>query len=414
MPIFHEGCDAILPVVTKVVMRTSPGVHGGPAVREYEGLLFVAWLPTGIFGLLVQSGWVCWGGYFNELQYLVWKPPFGSARFGATVLPAIGDLRVFKLPHRIVHQHGRKSGDKSMAIPDFQALMLPVLKESAAGEVRITDVVATLGAKLALSEAELSELLPSGKQTTFANRVNWAKSYLGKAGLIRLTKRAYFEISERGQAVLANPPQTINIKFLESFPEFKAFRDATAVSPATPQAEPTNFKELAPDEVIRSASDELQQSLSAELLAKILASPPDFFERLVVQLLIAMGYGGSAIEAGKALGKSGDGGVDGVIDQDALGLDRIYVQAKRYTDNKVSSGEIRDFFGSLDRFKANKGLFVTTSSFSPSARETADLLSKRIVLIDGRFLTRLMIRFDIGCRVEEVVYIKKLDEDFFD
>ncbi len=301
-----------------------------------------------------------------------------------------------------------------MAIPDFQSLMLPVLKESAAGEVRISDVVAVLGTKLGLTEAELSELLPSGKQTTFANRVNWAKSYLGKAGLIRLTKRAYFEISERGRAVLANPPPTINIKFLESFPEFKAFREAAAASPATPQAEPTNFKGLAPDEVIRSASDELQQALSAELLAKILASPPDFFERLVVQLLIAMGYGGSAVEAGRALGKSGDGGVDGVIDQDALGLDQIYVQAKRYTDNKVSSGEIRDFFGSLDRFKANKGLFVTTSTFSPAAKETAEMLSKRIVLIDGLLLTRLMIRFDIGCRVEEVVYIKKLDEDFFD
>ena len=190
--------------------------------------------------------------------------------------------------------------------------------------------------------------------------------------------------------------------------------ETSAESPTTLHSEPTSFKELAPDEVIRSASGELQQSLGVELLAKILASPPDFFERLVVQLLVAMGYGGSAIEAGKALGKSGDGGVDGVIDQDALGLDRIYVQAKRYTDSKVSSGEIRDFFGSLDRFKANKGLFVTTSTFSHAAKETADMLSKRIVLIDGLLLTRLMIRFDIGCRVEEVVYIKKLDEDFFD
>jgi restriction system protein len=302
-----------------------------------------------------------------------------------------------------------------MGIPDFQSLMLPVLRESAAGEVRISDVVADLGRKLGLTEAELSELVPSGKQTTFANRVNWAKSYLGKAGLITLTRRAYFEISDRGRTVLANPPTAINIKFLDSFPEFKAFREATtAKNPITAQSEPVNFKELAPDEIIRSASEELQQSLGAELLAKILASPPDFFERLVVQLLIAMGYGGSAIEAGKALGKSGDGGVDGVIDQDALGLDRVYIQAKRYADNKVSSGEIRDFFGSLDRFKANKGLFVTTSTFSQSAKETAEMLSKRIVLIDGLFLTRLMIRFDIGCRVEEVVYIKKLDEDFFD
>jgi len=301
-----------------------------------------------------------------------------------------------------------------MAIPDFQSLMLPVLKEAAIGEVRISEVVAVLGSKLALSEVELSELLPSGKQTTFANRVNWAKSYLGKAGLITLTKRAYFVISDRGRAVLANPPESINIKFLESFPEFKSFRESSLGNSIVTESEITNFKELAPDELIRSASDELQQSLGAELLSKILASPPDFFERLVVQLLIAMGYGGSAIEAGKALGKSGDGGVDGVIDQDALGLDRIYVQAKRYTDNKVSSGEIRDFFGSLDRFKANKGLFVTTSSFSSAAKETAEMLSKRIVLIEGNVLSSLIIRFDIGCRVEEVVYIKKLDEDFFD
>ena len=174
-----------------------------------------------------------------------------------------------------------------MAIPDFQSLMLPVLKESAAGEVRISDVVAVLGTKLGLTEAELSELLPSGKQTTFANRVNWAKSYLGKAGLIRLTKRAHFEISDRGRTVLAKPPPAINIKFLESFPEFKAFREAADATPTTAQVALTNHKELAPDEVIRSASAELQQSLGAELLAKILAAPPDFFERLVVQLVAA-------------------------------------------------------------------------------------------------------------------------------
>lgn len=292
--------------------------------------------------------------------------------------------------------------------------MLPVLKASTAGEVKISDVVTLLGKQLALSEEELSDLLPSGKQTTFANRVNWAKSYLGKAGLITLTKRGHFEISTRGKTVLASPPPIINIKFLESFPEFKEFRGANGQPSATPQPETVNLKDLTPDEVIRSAYGELHDSLSSELLSKILAAPPEFFERLVVQLLIAMGYGGSAIEAGKALGKSGDGGVDGVIDQDALGLDRIYVQAKRYTDSKVSSGEIRDFFGSLDRFKASKGLFVTTSSFSPAAKETADLLSKRIVLIDGHQLTRLMIRFGIGCRVEETIHIKKIDEEFFE
>jgi len=217
-----------------------------------------------------------------------------------------------------------------------------------------------------------------------------------------------------GNSRFGAPPAAINIKFLESFPEFKQFREASGQPSVDPPPEPVNLKDLTPDEIIRSAYGELQQALSSELLSKILSALPDFFERLVVQLLVAMGYGGSAIEAGRALGKSGDGGVDGVIDQDALGLDRIYVQAKRYADSKVSSGEIRDLFGSLDRFKASKGLFVTTSSFSQAAKETAEMLSKRLVLIDGPQLTRLMIRFDIGCRVEETIQIKKIDEEFFD
>jgi len=303
--------------------------------------------------------------------------------------------------------------EPSMGIPDFQTLMLPVLRASASGEVKISDVVRKLGPELGLSDEELVELLPSGKQTTFANRVNWAKSYLGKAGLITLTRRGCFEASARGREVLKAPPSRITIKFLEAYPEFAAFRNSASDS-VQPEPDAASLKDLTPDEVIRSAHAELDETLASDLLAKILASPADFFERLVVQLLIKMGYGGSALEAGRALGKSGDGGVDGVIDQDALGLDRIYVQAKRYADSKVSSGEVRDFFGSLDRFKANKGLFVTTSSFSPAAKETSELLSKRIVLIDGPMLTRLMIRFDIGCRVEETIQIKKIDEEFFE
>lgn len=301
-----------------------------------------------------------------------------------------------------------------MAIPSFQMLMLPVLRASASGEVKISDVVDLLANQMGLTDSELSELLPSGKQTTFANRVNWAKSYLGKAGLIDLTRRGYFVISDRGRTVLASPPPSINIKFLETFPEFKLFRETGDQAADVASASVANLKDMTPDEIIRSAHGELDKSLSAELLAKVLAAPPDFFERLVVQLLVAMGYGGTAADAGRALGKSGDGGVDGVIDQDALGLDRIYVQAKRYADNKISAGDIRDFFGSLDRFKASKGLFVTTSGFSPAAKDTAELLSKRIVLIDGHMLTRLMIRYDIGCRVEETIQIKKIDEEFFD
>ncbi|WP_048439241.1 restriction endonuclease [Caenimonas sp. SL110] len=301
-----------------------------------------------------------------------------------------------------------------MAIPDFQSLMLPVLKASANGEVKTTDVIESLGTELGLSDDELSELLPSGKQTTFANRVNWAKSYLGKAGLILLTKRGYFLVSDTGKKVLASPPPKITIKFLEAYPEFLAFRNTGSQKPALIPNGSASLKDLTPDEVIRSAHAELNDALSAEMLAKIVSSPPAFFERLVVQLLVAMNYGGTAIEAAKALGKSGDGGVDGVIHQDALGLDRVYVQAKRYTDVKVQASDIRDFFGSLDRFKASKGLFVTTTGFSAGARETAELLSKRIVLIDGQMLTHLMIRYDIGCRSEETIQIKKLDEEFFE
>ena len=212
---------------------------------------------------------------------------------------------------------------------------------------------------------------------------------------------------------MKSPPLVINTKFLEALAGFKIYQPNTVGSKPEPQVS-AGVDDLTPDERIRSARDELEATLAAELLEKIIAAPPSFFERLVVQLLVAMGYGGSAADAGRALGKTGDGGVDGVIDQDALGLDQIYVQAKRYTDAKVSPSEIRDFFGALATFKASKGLFVTTSSFSAAAREAAGRLPNKIVLIDSVQLTRLMIRFDIGCRVEEAIYIKKIDEEFFD
>lgn len=302
-----------------------------------------------------------------------------------------------------------------MPIPDFQSLMLPVLEFSSRGEVKISEVVQELGARLGLSEADLSELLPSGKQTKFANRVNWAKSYLGKAGLVNLTKRAHFKISDLGHQVLISPPPVINIKFLESFPNFQNFRAAGSLPDKTIDPPSENLKDLTPDEIIRAAYENLNRALSDELLNKVRKGTPEFFERMVVQLLVKMGYGGSAVEAGRAMGKSGDNGIDGVIDQDALGLDRVYIQAKKYAaDNTVSSGAIRDFFGALDRHKAAKGLFVTTSSFTSSARETADMLSKRIVMIDGPHLARLMIRYEIGCRVEETISLKQLDEEFFE
>ena len=270
-----------------------------------------------------------------------------------------------------------------MAIPDFQSLMLPVLRSAEAGEVKISDVVELLANQCRLTPEERSELLPSGKQTTFANRVHWAKSYLAKAGLLDLTRRAHFQLSDRGRGVLAKPPDRINIHFLEQFPEFLAFRDASSgadkVAGGPAAVEVLQTTGMTPDEMIRKAHSQLEDELGQDMLGRVLAAPPEFFERLIVQLLTAMGYGGSTVDAGRALGRSGDGGVDGVIHQDALGLDRIYVQAKRYADgNNVGPGAIRDFFGSLDIFKADKGLFVTTSDFSSSARETAEKLGKKL------------------------------------
>ncbi len=285
--------------------------------------------------------------------------------------------------------------------------------------MRVGDVVERLAEELGLTDEERLQLLPSGKQTTFSNRVNWAKSYLGKAGLIDLTRRAHFVISEEGRKVLANPPERITVKYLDQFDGFREFRNGSTEAEAQEAIVSSPGEDgdiLTPDEIMRQAHKEVEDALADSLLQRLRSGTPAFFEKVVVNLLIAMGYGGSGADISTALvGKSGDGGVDGVIDQDPLGLDRIYVQAKRYADgNTVGSGAIRDFFGSLDDFRAAKGLFVTTSAFTPKAKDTASRLSKRIVLIDGKSLAKLMIRHNVGCRVIETLELKKEDDDFFD
>jgi restriction system protein len=306
-----------------------------------------------------------------------------------------------------------------MSIPDYQFLMLPVLKASANGEVHIGAVVESLADELKLTDDERAQLLPSGKQTVFSNRVHWAKSYLSKAQLVELTRRGHFTITSLGRSVLKQDPSGIDNRFLEQFEGFRQFRDRAnengAGAAGTPTAAVEDLKQT-PDEIMRAAHQQINSALGQDLLDRVRNAPPDFFERLIVNLLLSMGYGGSrADKAGRTLGRSGDDGVDGVIDQDALGLDRVYIQAKRYAaGNNIGSGAIRDFFGSLDRHKATKGLFVTTSTFSTSAKETAEFLSKRIVLIDGMQLAALMVQQNVGCRVEDTLYIKKLDEEFFD
>jgi restriction system protein len=306
-----------------------------------------------------------------------------------------------------------------MAIPDYQSLMLPLLKLATQGEMRINLAVDHLAKELHLTAEEMAHLLPSGKQATFANRVHWAKSYLVQAGLLQITKRAHFQITDRGREILARNPTEINNSILKEFPEFQAFKkrrgqeDEQVLDDASEK--PMEQGGQTPDELIRLNYSRINDALASDLLVRVTKSTPEFFEILIVGLLLAMGYGGSIESAGRAIGKSGDDGVDGVIDQDALGLDRVYIQAKRYAiGNNIGSGAIRDFFGSLDRFKAAKGLFVTTSDFSSPALETASSLSKRIVLINGAQLASLMIQYNVGCRVEETLTIRKVDEDFFE
>ena len=305
-----------------------------------------------------------------------------------------------------------------MAVPDYQSLMLPVLAASSKDEVRVGDVVNKLAEELKLSPEERSELLPSGKQTLFSNRVHWAKTYLSKAKLLEITRRGHFKITDHGRDVLRSHPVRIDNNFLSQFSEFRDFRERSSGGTEQTAKLVTAIsadQKQTPDEIMRSAHHQIETSLAQELLDRICKASPEFFERPIVNLLIRMGYGGSTADAGRALGRTGDDGVDGVIDQDAPGLDRVYIQAKRYTTgNNIGAGAIRDFFGSLDRHKAAKGLFVTISTFSPSARETAEFLSKRIVLIDGEQLTRLMIRYNVGCRIEDSLEIKKLDEEFFE
>ena len=303
-------------------------------------------------------------------------------------------------------------------IPDYQALMRPVLECATQGEVRIGDVVEQLAEKLGLTEEERQRLLPSGKQATFSNRVHWARTYLLKAGLVANPRRGYIAITPRGREALADAKATINTKYLQHFKEFQDFTNRVSDGDGAEIVVPSTCKLEAvetPDETLRRAHSALTGALADDLLHRVRAAPPAFFERLIVTLLLAMGYGGTSEEAGRAIGQSGDGGVDGVIDQDPLGVDQIYVQAKRYAEgNSIGSAAIRDFFGALSLRKAHKGIFVTTSSFSTGAVETARGLGSRIVLIDGIQLAKLMIRYNVGCRDEEVLHLKKADEDFFE
>lgn len=307
-----------------------------------------------------------------------------------------------------------------MPIPDYETLMLPVLREAANREVHVRDLIARLADQYHLTDAEREEMIPSGRTPLFANRVHWAKTYLKQAGLIDQPSRGMVRLTARGQELLAAAPAAISRGLLLQYEEFRQFLNRRNVGDAVEVQGSVNNDDVAasalsPEEQIGDASETLEATLATDLLAKVRDLTPQGFERLVIELLVGMGYGGSRPEAARALGRSGDDGVDGVIDEDALGLDRIYLQAKRWQPGKsVGPAEVRDFFGSLDLKKATKGLFVTTSTFTDAARRTAEQLGKRIVLVDGEQLARLMIRYSVGCRLHQTIELKRLDDDFFD
>ena len=307
-----------------------------------------------------------------------------------------------------------------MAIPDYQTLMLPLLRKLSDGRTRIIkEVTAELADEFQLTADERIALLPSGGSQTFFNRVSWAKTYLKKAGLVSQLKRGAVEITPAGRAVLENPPARIDINYLGQFPEFVEFKavgkDRTSQSSENPAQQQLQaaLPELTPDEVIESAYGRHWDALAEEVIERVKNCSPSYFERLVVQLLIKMGYGGSRQEAGEALGRSGDGGIDGIINEDRLGLDAIYLQAKRW-EGSVGEGPIRDFKGALDAKGAQKGVFITTSTFTPAALLAARTSrSYKIVLIDGARLAELMIEHDLGVSIAASYHLKRIDSDFF-
>jgi restriction system protein len=307
-----------------------------------------------------------------------------------------------------------------MTIPDYQTLMLPVLRVAANTEVSVRDCIRALANEFHLSDEERTELLPSGKQSTFSNRVHWAKTYLVQAGLLEMTRRAHFEASEMGRAVLAENRERIDNAYLDRFEQFRAFRDRSVRSKKEQEDAGGTTGTIAdqgatPEEQIEAAYQEITDDLRGLLLDGIIKATPAFFEQVIVDLMVAMGYGGSGSEAARRIGRSGDGGIDGLINEDILGLDNIYLQAKRYAPgNGIGVEKVREFAGSLVERGGNKGVFVTTSHFAAGAKDYAERIPQKLILIDGDMLTRLMIRHGVGVRTTRTIELKKLDADYFD
>ena len=300
-----------------------------------------------------------------------------------------------------------------MSIPDYQSLMSPLLRLASDGqEHSFANLVDALAAEYKLTDSERRELLPSGSQFLFANRVGWARTYLKKAGLLSAPKRGVIQITDRGRQVLKKNPNRVDNRVLRQFSEFLEFQSSKGEDPKRVPGSAVT-EELDPQENIEAGYQRIQKQLSVELLTRVKECSPDFFERLVVDLLLKMGYGGSRRDAGEKVGKSGDGGVDGVIKEDKLGLGQIYIQAKRWDDGQVGSKDIQAFVGALHGRKASKGVFITTSGFSKPAKEYAQSIQDKVILIDGNELADLMIEHGVGVSTVASYEIRKIDSDYF-
>jgi restriction system protein len=291
--------------------------------------------------------------------------------------------------------------------------MLPALRFAASREEHTlreaTDFIAD---EFGLSDQDRTTLLPSGSQPVFYNRVSWARGYLKQAGLLEPTRHNHLRITERGRDVLRSNPSRIDMKFLEQYPEYVQFRDrARQAKDEEPEAGPP--ENLTPEESLEAAYRRTREQLASDLLDRIRRSSPAFFENLVVELLTSMGYGGSRADAARAVGRSGDEGIDGIIDEDRLGLDSIYIQAKRWSDNPVRRPDIQQFVGALQGKRAKKGIFITTSRFTDDAREYASAIDVKVVLIDGNRLAELMIDHDVGVTPTVKFELKRIDSDYF-
>jgi restriction system protein len=303
-----------------------------------------------------------------------------------------------------------------MSIPDFQTIMLPLLDFLSDGEEHTNkETLDDLVRQFGLTEEDLAEMLPSGTAPLFANRFGWAKFHLKMAGLLEAPRRAVMRITQRGLSLLSSRPKSITLKTLMAYPEFVDFRNRRR-SDQLPEGKEDHADQaegLTPEEQLESAYAKIKAQLAADLLEKVKTVSPSFFERLVVELLVAMGYGGSRRDAGQTVGRSGDGGIDGLIKEDRLGLDTIYLQAKRW-EGSVGRPEIQKFVGALQGQRAKKGVFITTSSFTLDAEDYVRAIDTKIVLIDGERLTELMMDHDIGVSGVATYRIKRVDSDYFE